>query len=202
MSPRARVAIAAWRTRTTASGNSDLVTSSRSATSTGLLQHSVYIGAGPLARLLRRRQRPRPALLDGARAQWRDAIVRNAHGALCILHPTRVESGHRSLPQFHELRPPMAGTVGLGGQSRADALGVGRPRGRRCGPGSPPMGRCRCSRPRFPRSRTSPLHVPGRSHSWGWTPIARNSMATPSPNSLRGRTGRPIDVPALLDGNE
>ena len=99
---------------TPASGNSDR------AFPLALRQHRHaaarrVFGGGPLARILRRRQRPRPAPFDGARSERRDAIVRDAHGALCVVHPARVESGHRPLPQFHELRPPMAGAVGLGG---------------------------------------------------------------------------------------
>ena len=96
----------------------------------------------------------------------------------------------------------MAGGVGLGGQSRQDALGVGRPcrratPTRRAADGPPP-----CSRPRFPPSRTSRLRAPGPSRSSGWTPIARNSMETRSPRHLRTAAGRSIAVHARRDGIE
>ena len=94
-------------------------------------------------------------------AQWRDAIARNAHGALCVVHSARMEPGHRPVPQLHELRPPMAGAVGLGGQPRQDALGAGRPCRRRHGPGPPPMGR-RSVQDRAPRrARISRLPARG-----------------------------------------
>ena len=63
------------------------------------------------------------------------------HRTLCGVHPARLESGYPPVPQFHELRPPMAGGVGLGGQSRQDALGVGRMRARRHRSVPPRMGR-------------------------------------------------------------
>ena len=100
---------------TAASGNADR------AFPLALRQHGAApacrpFSAGPRSRLLRRRQRPRPAASRCALAQpWRNATVRDAHGALCGLHPARLEPGYRSVPQFHELRPPMAGRRGLGG---------------------------------------------------------------------------------------
>ena len=70
-----------------------------------------------------------------SRARLRIPAKRNLseidHRALCGIHPARLESGHRPVPKFHELRPPMAGRVGLGRQSRQDALGVGRMRTQR-----------------------------------------------------------------------
>ena len=171
--------------------------------STGLLQHAVYLGAGPLPRLLRRRQRPRPALLDGAAAQRRDAIVRDAHGTLCGLHSARVESGHRPLPQFHELRPPMAGTVGLGGQSRAGRFGRwpttrARVRTRLAADGPPPL-----FKTALPAVRE--LHVSARLGvlAPGAGRLLRAiSLETPSPRHLRVRAGRPIAVPARLRRNQ
>ena len=89
--------------------------SSRSATSTGMLQHSVF-SVADRSHGYCVDDNARALLFSTAlAAQWRDAIVRDAHGALCGVHSARVESGHRPLPQFHELRPPLAGTVGLGG---------------------------------------------------------------------------------------
>ena len=83
--------------------------------STGLLQHSVYSVPD---------RSHGYCVDDNARALlFSTALVRNGEtrlsetltATLCVVHPARVESGHRSVPQFHELRPPMAGTVGLGG---------------------------------------------------------------------------------------
>ena len=47
-------------------------------------------------------------------------------------------------------------------------------------------GQRRSSRPRFPSSRNSRLRGPGPSRSWGWTPIARWSVATFSPTACAG----------------
>ena len=60
---------------------------------------------------------------------------------LCSIHSARVESGHPSVPEFHELRPAMAGGVGLGRQPWPDALGLGRVRTHGHRSVSPQMGR-------------------------------------------------------------
>ena len=69
----------------------------------------------PRSRLLCRRQRSRLAALQRACGLRRNAIARHGHRTLCRVHSTRVEPGHPPVPQLHELRPPMAGRVGLGG---------------------------------------------------------------------------------------
>ena len=70
----------------------------------------------------------------------RNGCPKRSSRAFRGVHPARLESGHRSVPQFHELRSPMAGRIGLGRQSRPDALGLGRMRTRRHRSVSPPMG--------------------------------------------------------------
>ena len=72
---------------------------------------------------------------------WRSPIVRDDHRALCGIHPARLEPGHPPIPELHELRPPMAGRVGLGRQSWQDALGIGRMRAQRHRSIAPQMGR-------------------------------------------------------------
>ena len=67
-------------------------------------------GGGPRARLLCRRQRPRLAVLERACKLRRSATAAEIdHRALCGLHPARLEPGHAPVPEFHELRSPMAG---------------------------------------------------------------------------------------------
>jgi len=83
--------------------------------STGMLQHAVHVSTGSRPWLLCRRQRSRPVVLKRACELWRSAIVRDGHCTLCGIHTARMEPGHPSVPKFHELRPPMAGRVGLGG---------------------------------------------------------------------------------------
>ena len=61
------------------------------------------LGAGPRTWLLRRRQRPRAAVVERARGLWRNAIVRADDGKLCGLHPARLEPGYAPVPQLHEL---------------------------------------------------------------------------------------------------
>ena len=142
--------------------------------------------AGPRPWLLCRRQRSRPAVLERACELWRSAIVRNAHGTLCGLHPARLEPGHASLPQFHELRPPMAG------RRRARRIATGGRFGHWANArATTPIhlaadGLLRSSRRRFPSSRSSRLRGPGPSRSWGWTPIARWSAETSSPTACAG----------------
>ena len=73
--------------------------------------------------------------------------------------------------------------VGLGGQSRADALGIGRMRTPRHAIHLAADGLRRCSRPRFPRSKSLRRRAPGPSRSWGWTPIAGWSLEISLPTA-------------------
>ena len=57
----------------------------------------------PRSRLLRRRQRPCPAVVERAREPWRNSTARADDGALCGLHPARLEPGYAPVPEFHEL---------------------------------------------------------------------------------------------------
>ena len=109
--------------------------------STGMLQHAVH-SVADRAHGYCVDDNARALLFSSALANSGEAqLVRNDHRALCGIHPARLESGHPPVPEFHELRPPMAGRVGLGRQSRQDALGLGRMRtqGHRSVP--PQMGR-------------------------------------------------------------
>ena len=118
--------------------------------STGMLQHAVH-SIPDRSHGYCVDDNARALLFASLLAEFRrNAIARDGHGALCGLHPARMEPGRPPVPEFHELRPPMAGSVGLGRQSRPG----------RCGPwpnapaGTPIRraadGPRRCSRPRFP----------------------------------------------------
>ena len=83
---------------------------------------------GSRARLLRRRQRACPVAVEFAGDLRRSSIARTADGALCSLPAACLEPRHAAVSQLHELRSAMAGSAGLGGQSRAGAVGPGRMR--------------------------------------------------------------------------
>ena len=85
-------------------------------------------GARPGPWLLCRRQRTRPALRERAAELRGNAFTQRDHGALCSIHPARMESGYPAVQKFHELRAPMAGRIGLGRQPWPDALGARRMR--------------------------------------------------------------------------
>ena len=109
--------------------------------STGMLQHAVH-SVADRAHGYCVDDNARALLLSSALANSGEAqLARDDHGALCGIHPARLEPGHPPVPKFHELRSPMAGRVGLGGQSRPDALGLGRMRPQRHRSISPQMGR-------------------------------------------------------------
>ena len=96
--------------------------------STGMLQHAVH-SVADRAHGYCVDDNARALLFSSALASSGEAQLPEIdHGALCGIHPACLESGHPPVPEFHELRPPMAGRVGLGRQSRPDALGVGRMR--------------------------------------------------------------------------
>ena len=63
---------------------------------TGLFQHAIHSRAGPRARLLRRRQRPRAAAGLRAQRAGREAPARALTASLRRLRPACLESGARS----------------------------------------------------------------------------------------------------------
>ena len=150
-------------------------------------------GGGPRARLLRRRQRPRPAVLERACGLRRDAIARDGHRALCGIRSARVEPGHPPLPQLHELRPPLARAGRLGGQSRPDALGLGRMRPprhaiRRAADGPP-----RSSRRALPVVEEFPLAARLGLHAPGVGRLLRRRRRRPRRQPHARAAGRQVD---------
>ena len=153
--------------------------------STGMLQHAVHsvpdrahgycVDDNARALLFS------SALANSGEAQLPETIT--ARFAAFIQHAWNPDT--RRFPKFHELRPPMAGRVGLGRQSRPDALGVGRMRPQRHRSVSPHDGLRRSSRPRFRRSRSSRRRAPGPSRCWAWTPIARWQVGDLFANRMR-----------------
>ena len=109
--------------------------------STGILQHAVH-SIPDRTHGYCVDDNARALLFASALAEpWRSPFDRDDHCGLCGIHPARLEPGHAPVPELHELRPPMAGRVGLGRQSRQDALGPCRMRVRRHRSIAPPMGR-------------------------------------------------------------
>ena len=169
--------------------------------STGMLQHAVHSVPD---------RSHGYCVDDNARALLFSSALSNSgeaqlsgddHVTLCGVHPARLESRHPSIPKFHELRPPMAGRVGLGRQSWQDALGIGRMRtqGRRSI--SPQMGRGalqdRASRRRGILVSTGlGLLAPGvgRLLHAG----RRRRLRQPPAQTI----GRQVDVPVLCNGNQ
>ena len=98
-------------------------------------------GARPSPWLLRRRQCAGAAV--GLRAQQprRAAPAGSIDSPLGRLRPACVESRHEAVSQLHELRSELARRQRLGGQSRPDALGLGRVRAQRRQPIAPALGR-------------------------------------------------------------
>ena len=129
--------------------------------------------ARSLAWLLRRRQRARPAAGLRPGSMRRAPLAGDIGHALRSIHPARLEPRHAALPQFHELRPAMAGGCRLRGQPRADAVGVGGMRCERTPIRRDVSGLRTCSRRPCPPSSTSRRRAPGPSRCWGSTPIAR-----------------------------
>ena len=66
-------------------------------------------------------------------------------GPLGRIRPACLESRHEAVSQLHELRPALARRPRLGGQSRPNALGLGRVRAQRRQPIAPALGRLACS---------------------------------------------------------
>ena len=144
----------------------------------------------------------RALLFSSALASSGEArLPETMHGALCGLHPARMEPGHPPVPQFHELRPPMAGssrarrTVTAGRFGRwANAHATTPIRLAADGPR-------RCSRPRFPPSRTfsSP-------RAWAFTLLGLDAYCTlvarrPFASRMRETLGRQVDVAVSRDDN-
>ena len=83
--------------------------------STGLLQHAVH-SVPDRAHGYCVDDNARALLFSSALATFGEApLARADDGALCGLHPARLEPGHAPVPQLHELRSAMAGSAGLGG---------------------------------------------------------------------------------------
>ena len=172
----------AARTDRPAGGSSDATSRFRSVQtghflslcdSTGMLQHAVH-SVPDRAHGYCVDDNARALLFSCALASSRRAaLARDAHRALCGIHPARLEPGHPAVPQLHELRPPMAGRVGLGRQSWPDALGIGA--NARATDTDPSRRRWAAAlfKTALPVVESSRRRGPGPSRSWGWTPIAR-----------------------------
>ena len=83
---------------------------------------------GPVARLLHRRQRPRASAGLRPQHRRRGAPFRSLDGAAGRLPSACLESGNKTVPELHELRPCLAGRKRLGRQSWAHLVGPGRMR--------------------------------------------------------------------------
>ena len=149
---------------------------------TGMLQHAVH-SVADRAHGYCVDDNARALLLSSALANSGEAEllseIDTTRFAAFIQHAWNPDT--RPFPQFHELRSPMAGRVGLGRQSWPNALGFGRMRTHGHRSVSPHAGPRRCSRPRFRLSRRSRRRAPGPSRFWVWTPIARWRPETFSP---------------------
>ena len=154
--------------------------------STGMLQHAVH-SVPDRAHGYCVDDNARALLLSSALANSGDAQLLSEIGTttLCSIHSACVEPGHPSVPEFHELRPPMAGGVGLGRQPWPDALGLGRMRTRRRRSVSPQMGRGAFQDCASGCRRRSRLRAPGPSRSWVWMPIARLKPQMPFAGGMR-----------------
>ena len=124
------------------------------------------------SRLLRRRQCQSAVVRVCAQRLRRAAPARSLDRPIRCFRPACVESGYQAVSQLHELRSALAGGSRLRGQPRADALGLGRMRARRCERIASALGHRLCSPKRCRRWRTSPRRAHGPSRCSGWTPIA------------------------------
>ena len=124
------------------------------------------------------------------------ACPRTMTASFAAFVPARLEPRQPALPQLHGLQPLLAGTGGLGGQSRADAVGIGRMRPQRYRCVSPPVGcgplQDGASRGRgFLLSARVGLHAPGAGcllHTCSWGHLRQSAARD---------IGRPVDVHAL-----
>ncbi len=108
--------------------------------STGLLQHAVH-SIPDRAHGYCVDDNARALLLSSALATFGEARLSEpmtARFAAFIQHAWNPDT--QPVPEFHELRSAMAGSAGLGGQSRADAVGLGRMRPQRYRSISPQVG--------------------------------------------------------------
>ena len=142
-------------------------------------------GARSLPRLLRRRQCPGAAVGLCAQQPRRAAPARGVDGPIRGLRPACLESGYQAVSQLHELRSTLARGQRLGGQPRADALGLGRVRAQRCQPVAAALGRRPVRRSAAGGGELSARRAPGPSRCSGWTPIAPQLRRIPSPSAVR-----------------
>ena len=113
------------------------------------------------------------------------ALVRVTDGALCRLHPARMEPRHRRFRNFMSFDRRWLEASGSEDSHGANAVGPGRMRPQRRQSVAPPMGAALVRRGAAVRSRHFTRPAPGPSRCSGWTPIAPSS-----PDDLHARAVR------------